>query len=127
MGPSLPYREAASLPVDPPDPEALAFDELARRAKAVRVAVGFACAFAGVGAGTVAYILVAAAFLDRVHAYSPYLNGVLAVLPAGLATWWSATRIGRAIVARRSRAWIPELVARYGVDRQALDRFSRML
>jgi hypothetical protein len=109
------------------DPEALAMAEIARRAKAVRVGAAAPILLAGMALGVAGYLALRERFLAAIGAHSPYLTGVLSMLPALTVAWTLAAAAGRALIRRRAPSWVDEMSRAHGIPRETLAQFARIL
>ncbi len=99
-----------------PDPESAALTEVGRRARTTRVSVGVPVLVLGIALGIAGYFALRALFFESIGAHSPYVTGVLSMLPAMTLAWWLGAELGRLVVVLRSPAWIAELSASHGVS-----------
>ena len=121
------YREAAEIPPEPPDHEALAFAEIARRARRVRLVIGVPAILGGIVLGGAAYFGLREVFFSMIGAHSPYVTGILSTFPVLLLAWKVATSAARGLIAQRTGAWVAELSKQHQVAPEPLEEFARAL
>jgi hypothetical protein len=127
VNPQDPYRHPTEAPSVPPDDEALALGELARRARRTRLAVSLPMLVAAIVAGVALYVALRALFIDTLGGHVPYLTGALSMAPPIAVAWSLALRVSRRLVEIRSPSWIAELSARHQVAREMLEDLARSL
>jgi hypothetical protein len=109
------------------DAEARALAEVGRRARVARISAGVPILVAGLVLGIAGYLALRELFFESIGVHSPYVTGVLSVLPAMSLAWKLGVGLGRVAVARLSPAWVAELSAAHGVPRETLEQFARMV
>jgi hypothetical protein len=122
-----PYRSPSSIAPEPPDPEVLAFSEIARRAKRIRLTVMLPVLLSGIGLGVAAYVGLRELFFETVGVHYPYLTGLLTVSPTVALAWKTASVLARGLIARRTHAWVADLAERHELAREPLEDFARAL
>jgi hypothetical protein len=130
------------------DRETLAMVEIARRAKTVRVAASVPILVAGIALGVAGYLALRGLLFAPIGAHSPYVAGVLSMLPATTTTstlaaacvlgvltmlpamtiaWKLAVVAGRALVRQHTPSWVDEMSRAHGIPRETLAQFARIV
>jgi hypothetical protein len=113
---SLPYRQAGTVPPEPPDPEVLVMNEFARRSRRVVRVVVVASLVAVVLAAPALYFAVEEIQFALVGMASVRVTTCLSVGIPLVGVLRGIRPVADAVVRRLGPGWQRELAARYGLD-----------
>lgn len=119
------YREPATAP-DESDPEAIALEEIGRRAGRVRMAIILPLIFVGIAAGGLLYDLLAELQYAWRGAHMPWVTGLVAFAPTFGGVLRLAPRVADAVVRRRLPTWRRGLAEKHGLDLAQLEAMTRL-
>jgi hypothetical protein len=121
------YRQPASIPEEPEDLEAVAIQEIGRRAARVRKAIIVPMLLLALGMGAMLYDVFAELQYAWRGAHMPWLTGIAAFVPTFGGMLKIAPRIADAVVRLRLPVWRRSLAEQHGLDLAQLEETTRVL
>lgn len=120
------YRDPATVEEES-DPEAIAVQELGRRAGRLRMAVILPLIFLGIAAGGMLYEILAELQYAWRGAHMPWVTGIVAFAPTFGGVLRLAPRVADAVVRTRLPRWRRSLAEMHGLDLAQLEETTRLL